>query len=116
DNHPREWLPRCDIDRLRQVAAECIQGSLQVSSSLRATWKQGGPEIGWKPDVNTLQEAIRWMFWHDIAGRRPLTFCVECGTAFVPESAHARTFCSYACAHRVAVRQWRKKSKRRRRP
>jgi hypothetical protein len=108
--HPRDWVPHCDMAGLRRVAKWCIEDS-SVTLRLAATWKPGPPKIGWKPDVETLQDAIRWMFWQDSAGGRQLMFCQDCQTAFLPESAHARKFCSQACAHRSAVRESWKRSR-----
>jgi hypothetical protein len=114
DVHPRLWIPRADFSVLRDVASGCIGAGFSVSSSLVAHWAHGHVEIGWKPNVETLAQAIEWMWWHDIAGRQPLTSCQGCGAVFLPQSAHIREFCSYACAHRIAVRNWRKRSKQKR--
>jgi hypothetical protein len=119
DTPPEDWIPRAGLAQLRDVAAFCIGGAFSVGSRLNAAWHDGHPEIGWKPDVQSLEQAIEWMFWHDIAGSRPLTFCADkgCGKAFLPQSEHARKFCSFNCAHRSAVREWRhrqRESKRQR--
>jgi CGNR zinc finger protein len=113
--HPREWVPKIPLSELRSVAAQCIESSLAATSQLSVTWRNGRAEVGWKPDALNLQDALRWMLWHDLAGSRPLASCLGCGTAFLPDSEHARKFCSPECAHRVAVREWRKRERRKKR-
>jgi len=113
DYHPKEWVLRAGLPLLRDVAAWCIRSWFRVTFGLSAMWEGGRrPRIGWRPEVYTLGDAIEWMFWHDTAGRRPLTFCRACGEPFLPDSAHARYYCTYRCAHRAAVRAWRARKKK----
>jgi len=108
DRNPQEWVPIAKMSRLREVAAWSI-GEFFLTFALSATWRRGKPEIAWEPYIVTLEDAIRWHFWSSLTGQRPLTMCEECQTVFQPDSAHPRKFCSYLCAHRVAMRMWRKK-------
>jgi len=109
---PDRWFCDAGMSVLREAASFCVSGSLKVVSGLQATWKPTPPRIGWRSEVENLEDAIKWMVWHDIAGRRPLTFCHECGNAFIPESAHMRKYCGYECSHRVAAREWRRRDLR----
>jgi hypothetical protein len=83
-----------------------------VTSCLVCTWRDDRAEIGWGYGITSLEDAIEWMLWHDLAGRRPLTFCHECRGAFIPESAHQRKYCSPECGHRVAARNWWRQAKK----
>jgi hypothetical protein len=113
DAKPEEWIPAVDIPCLREAAAWCI-GTFHCDFALRPTWEQTKLQLKWKPFILSLGDAIELELWNSFASARPVTICEECGTAFQPESAHQRKFCSYTCAHRVAMRMWRKNPKRKR--
>lgn len=107
--HPKEWIPKAPLSVLRSVAAHCLPGSF--SFALHAAWKGGRLHYSWKPDeFLNLEQAIEMELFNDLIGVRPVTICDECRTVFLPESAHLRKFCSRRCAHRVAMRMWRKKN------
>jgi len=107
DRNPHDWIPQANISRLREVAAWCL-GYFSLDFRLSATWQDGKPQMAWEPYIATLSQAIQWEVWNSLTGARPLTICEECRTVFAPDSAHPRKFCSYPCAHRVAMRMWRK--------
>lgn len=102
----RRWILRASPRELRAVAEFCIATCFTVTSCLVCTWRDDRAEIGWAYAITSLEKAIEWMLWHDLAGRRPLTFCHECRSAFIPDSAHQRKYCSPECGHRVAARNW----------
>ena len=104
--HPKEWIPNAPLRVLRKVATECFSGKL--SFNLRGAWEGGRLRHTWTPALYTLAQAIELELWNSLTGVRPVTICDECRTAFSPDSAHSRKFCSYKCAHRVAMRLWRK--------
>jgi hypothetical protein len=107
DLKPEDWIPEADILRLRESVAWCF-GTFHLAFTLNAASPRGKPHLAWKPRIKTLADAIQWESWNTFTGARPLTICEECRTAFQPESAHPRKFCSYRCAHRTAMRKWRK--------
>jgi hypothetical protein len=106
DVHPKDWISNAPLSVLRKVATGCLHGSLTFT--LHAAWEDGRLHHSWKRDVRTLGEAVELDLWNSLTGVRPVTICDECRTAFLPESARPRKFCSYRCAHRAAVRMWRK--------
>ena len=106
DRHPKEWIPDAPLSLLRRVATECVGGS--QSFMLHAAWKDGRLDHSWEPAHSTLGQAIELNLWNSLTGVRPVTICDECRTVFLPDSAHPRKFCSHRCAHRVAMRMWRK--------
>jgi hypothetical protein len=106
DWHPKEWIPHAALSVLRKAATECLSG--RFGFLLRAEWKDGRLHYSWNSEVPTLAQAIELELWNSLTGVRPITICDECRTAFLPASAHPRKFCGYKCAHRVAMRMWRK--------
>ncbi len=62
-------------------------------------------------NVFSLEEALRWMVWYDEFTQHPLICCEACRRVFRSETAHARKYCSYECAHRVAAREWQRKQR-----
>jgi hypothetical protein len=104
--HPKDWIPNAPLRVLRRVATNCLYGNL--SFDLHGTWEGGRLRHAWTPALYTLAQAIELELWNSLTGVRPVTICDECRTAFSPDSAHLRKFCSYKCAHRVAMRLWRK--------
>lgn len=103
--HPKEWIPDAPLPVLRKAAADCLNGGFRFT--LDATWKAGRLHCSWRHVISNLGEAIELGLWNHFMGVRPVTICDECQTVFLPDSAHPRKFCSYRCAHRVAVRMWR---------
>lgn len=100
------------VEVQQEVSAE-IEASVESRTRLSVVWDRSKkPELITQWELNDLGEALQWMVMADFSRERPLTFCSECGTPFRPETAHKRKFCSYGCAHRVAVRVWRRKRAR----
>ncbi len=107
DGNPEDWISKSNISRLRQVASWCVNNfSLEFGAS--ASWQNNKPQLTWEPRVTSLAGAIQWEIWNSAIGAPPLTICEECRTIFLPETAHPRKFCTTKCAHRVAMRMWRK--------
>jgi hypothetical protein len=105
--HPKDWVPGAPVSVLRKAATECPMSTLEFS--LQTAWQDRRLHFSWKPTPPpNLSEAIKWEAWSSLTGTKPITICAECQTAFLPDSAHPRKFCSYPCAHRVAMRMWRK--------
>lgn len=106
---PDRWIPKADEAVIRQAAAFCIESSLHVSVGIRATVRTRQCEVRAGPEVRTLLDALKWMYWQDLSMRRPVLCCPECRTFFSPTTAHAQKFCTYECAHRVAARNCARK-------
>jgi hypothetical protein len=99
------------LGELLKMAGWLIERGFSSKQAFIAVYRGKNGEIGQRAVVSTLAEGIEWMFWNEIAGRKPLTFCVECRTAFLPATAHARKYCGQLCAHRSAMREWRERRK-----
>jgi hypothetical protein len=112
----KEWIrDEASVPHLQCMAGWCVE-RFSVSQAPRTACRRGHGEIpDWRLQVSTLAEATELMFRQSTVGRRPLTFCIECGRAFLPESAHARRYCETPCARRAVVRAWRKRQKTNRR-
>jgi hypothetical protein len=105
--NPKDWISKADISRLREVASWCV-GSFSLEFAASASWRNKRPQLTWEPRITSLAAAIQWELWDSAIGAPPLTMCEECRTVFLPETAHPRKFCTPKCAHRVAMRMWRK--------
>ncbi len=103
---PEQWIPQASESLVRKVVPFCIESSLNVSATLRATRRGRRAEVTARWRVETLKDALEWMLWYDVFRERPLVFCRECGTSFQPRTAHLREFCSPECGHRVAARDY----------
>jgi hypothetical protein len=109
DWHPKEWIPHALLPVLRRAATNCLSG--RFSLRLRAAWEHKRLHYSWElADPWNLAGQIELGLWNSLMGVKPVSICEECQTVFQPDSAHPRKFCSYRCAHRVAVRMSRKNS------
>jgi Family of unknown function (DUF6076) len=103
----KDRIPKAALSELREWAAIFV-GFYSVTYAPHVTWNRWKIQITWIPSLISLADAIEWGLWKSLTGTRAITACEECGTFFLPESAHRMKFCTYKCAHRVAVRMWRK--------
>ena len=105
---PLAALRVAELKKVREVAVGMIRNTplvvcvpgFDVDVGLR------GPKIIARWTINTLETALRWMVWRDEWRGQPMLYCSECRRAYVPESKHKTKYCSPACAHRVAAREW----------
>jgi hypothetical protein len=109
---PKNWIPQLNLRRLREAVAVVIGMMLAATSTLRAVWRDGKAQIDWQPSVITLAQLVEWCMWHDLAGKRPLVACKNCGRVFHPEYANAREFCEALCARRWTAREWARRNRR----
>ena len=108
------WLERADLKSVRKAVASLLWiTQLVPGAGLEVAWKAGHPHISARWKVNSLRDALTWMVWQDEWMQHPLLFCRECSEPFRPQTAHSRIYCSSACGHRVAARNWRRKDSER---
>jgi len=77
--------------------------------------RSGKPALEARWSVDSLEVALKWMVWYDEFEQHPVICCQACRRVFRPDTAHARKYCSYECAHRVAAREWQRKQSKSRR-
>lgn len=107
EQQPKEWVPKAQLSVLQRAATDCLIGTLKFK--LHSEWEGRRLRFSWKSYPLALAEAIETELWNSLTGNKPVTLCNECQVAFLPESAHPQKYCSYDCAHRKAVRSWRRK-------
>jgi len=107
------WNQRTDSSHRHRLIAILIESAFQATARIVAHWQTRAPRLEAVWDLTNLAEALTWMVYQDVlAGHVPQP-CPECLAVFRPPFRHHRKFCSYACAHRVAARKWRRKDLRR---
>jgi hypothetical protein len=107
------WFDNTPMPKIRSAIAFVLQSlPLGATGSLQCTHRSGKPVVsaGWR--ISSLEEALDWMVWYDEFTQNPLVCCHACRKIFRPESAHARKYCSYECAHRIAAREWQRKRRK----
>ncbi len=105
------WTERCSPPDLRKALAFCIE------CEVTAPWPGGLKVLHHKNKLAivpsyrlyTLEDALKWMVWFDEWKNWPPIACSACRKIFRPLSHHKRKYCSYQCAHRIAIQNWRKK-------
>jgi hypothetical protein len=109
-----DWLKNANTRQIRWALDLCI-----ASVSFADGWpafvchrQAGKTEIEAKWTMTSLEDALKWMVWYDEFNRHPIVCCRECRKVFRPDTAHERLYCSYECAHRVAARNWQRKTRR----
>lgn len=104
------WLGNAPVPDVRSAIAFVVQTvPLGATSSLQCTRRSGKSSVRARWNISSLQEALSWMVWYDEFTENPLICCQACRRIFRPETAHARKYCCYECAHRVAAREWQRK-------
>lgn len=105
------WLQTCSTTDLRKALIWCVE------SEVTAPWPGGLKVLPHKNKLRvvpsyrlqTLNDGLKWMIWFDEWNAWPPTACSACHKVFRPPSHHKRKYCSYPCAHRTAVQNWRKR-------
>jgi hypothetical protein len=101
-------IRNAELNSVRQAAISEIQ---IISIPCKACFEvlvARKPEVIARWKIDTLEDALQWMVWRDFARGQPVSYCRECGSAFIPESKHPRKYCSPDCGHKVAARKWAK--------
>jgi hypothetical protein len=57
------------------------------------------------------KSALTWMMWFDEWNTNPPTVCPACHKVFRPLSLHKMKYCSYPCAHRIAMQKCRQRKR-----
>lgn len=109
----QDWLLEANKSEILKAAAVAIQNSIALTAALRVDVPRGRAktEVAARFMMRSLGDALEWMCWQDEYRQNPLVFCAECGKAFRPPTAHATKYCGYPHAHRVAVRESRRRKK-----
>lgn len=107
------WIENSSLGEVRSATRFLVSntafGGHPSLDCIRQSGKNG-IEARWA--FSSLEEALRWMIWYDQFTQHPLVCCDACRRVFRPATAHARKYCTYDCAHRVAAREWQRKHKK----
>ena len=110
-----EWLESCSTSELRLAVKHCVELEIRAPwpGCVRVVPFKGKLKVIPSYGLYTLSDALRWMVWFDEWNAWPPMVCPACHKVFRQLSQHKRKYCSYACAHRIAVQNWRKKKRSR---
>ncbi len=104
------WLTDSPIVTVRLAVRLMIEVMpVNVHPQLSCVRRSGKPALEARWSVDSLDVALKWMVWYDEFTQHPLICCQACRKVFRPDTAHARKFCTYECAHRIAARKWQRK-------
>ncbi|HLJ27643.1 MAG TPA: hypothetical protein VKY85_13105 [Candidatus Angelobacter sp.] len=108
------WLQSCSASDVRKALAHCVSGYSTSSwpCGLRVYFCGDKLKIAPHYTLGSLWEALNWMIWFDEWKPCPPTACPVCRKIFRPLTRHKQKYCSRACAHVVAVRNWRERKRR----
>jgi len=107
------WIQSLPVPALLDVE-KYLLGTIGIEiHGLRLFGEQVGRQrsIDARYVLATLEDAIEWMVWFGEFNKHPVICCRECYLFFRGESAHARKFCSQACARRQTSRNWNRKKR-----
>lgn len=109
-----EWVRSSNLSIVRSATMVALHNvPFMIGASLSCSRRAGRPQVEARWNVDTLEDALRWMIWQDEAIGRPTLVCEECRKVFRADSAHVRKYCSHECGHRVAARKWQKSKRER---
>ena len=108
-----DWIQTGPILGIRSALKYCVEAEVAVP------WTGGVSVVPYRARtkvvpsyrLGTLQEALRWMMWFDEWNTNPPTACPACHTVFRPTSRNKK-YCTYNCAHRIAVQNYRLRRRR----
>jgi hypothetical protein len=102
-----DWVKDAGISEVRAATNYLVRivvgASFNLSLTFRRKGKQRLVEAGWQ--FFTLEEALRWMIWHDEFTKHPVICCQECRKVFRGETSRSRKYCSVECGHRATARE-----------
>lgn len=108
-----QWLETAPDPAIREGAATTIRMSICFEGRLQVVLGRHRAELFAAPTFRSLGDALEWMCWRDEQRERPMFFCIECGKAVFPDTAHERKYCGPKCAHRATGRNWSRRDRAR---
>lgn len=110
-----DWMRTAAIAEIRKALKYCVEAEVTMpwTGGVRVVSYKGRTKVMPSYRLFTLRDALAWMTWLDVWNASPPTVCPACHTVFRPSSLHKKKYCSYNCAHRIAMQEYRQ---RRRRP
>lgn len=112
-----DWIQTASIAQVRLALKHCVEAEITIpwTGGVRVVPYKGRTKVVPSYRLSTLRDALSWMVWFDEWNTNPPTVCPACHTVFRPPSLHKMKYCSYRCAHRIAVQKYRQRKKGKRR-
>jgi len=106
-----DWVRIAPIAQIRQALKYCVEAEVTMpwTGGVRVVPHKGRTKVVPSYRLSTLQDALAWMSWFDEWNTNPPTVCLACHTVFRPPSLHKMKYCSYRCAHRIAMHNHRQR-------
>ena len=113
-----DWIQTAPIVHIRQALKYCVETEVTMpwTGGVRVVPHKGRTKVVPSYRLSTLQDALTWMIWFDEWTTNPPTVCPACHTIFRPPSLHKMIYCSYPCAHRIAMQKYRQRRQGRKKP
>ena len=109
-----DWIRTGPISQVRAVLKFSVESEVSSSWSggVRVVPHKGRTKVVPCYRLSSLEEALSWMVWFDEWNASPPTACPACHTVFRPPSQHKKKYCSYNCAHRIAMQKYRERKQK----
>ncbi len=106
-----DWTRTAPVAQVRLALKYCVEAEVTMP------WMGGVRVVPYKKRtkvvpsyrLSTLQDALAWMVWFDEWNTNPPTVCPACHSVFRAPSLHKMKYCSYRCAHRIAMHNYRRR-------
>jgi hypothetical protein len=108
-----DWIRTAPIAAIRQALKYCVEAEVTMpwTGGVRVVPHKGRTKVVPSYRLFTLQDALAWMIWFDEWNTNPPTVCPACHKVFRPPSLHKMKYCSYPCAHRIAMQKYRQRKR-----
>jgi hypothetical protein len=108
-----DWVQAASIAQLRVALKYCVEAEVTMpwTGGVRVVPYKGRTKVVPSYRLFTLRDGLAWMIWFDEWNTNPPTVCPACHKVFRPPSFHKMKYCSYPCAHRIAVQKYRQRKK-----
>jgi hypothetical protein len=112
-----DWIGDSPIAAVRQALKYCVECEVKMpwTCGVRVIPHKWGTRVVPSYGLPTLRDTLDWMVWFDEWNANPPTACPACHKVFRPNSLHKMKYCSYPCAHRIAMQNYRQRRAKRKR-
>jgi hypothetical protein len=109
-----DWSAR-DVEQAVQWLVSVLEPPVTTERFQVITRKPKSVRVA--PGINNLVDALDWMLWQDVREGHPVQFCQECRELIwrLKPTKHARKYCTEACAHKSAGREFQRRKRKKER-
>lgn len=118
DGSTADWTVIAPIAQIRQALKHCVEAEVTMpwTGGVRVVPHKRRTKVIPSYGLSTLKDALAWMMWFDEWNTNPPTVCPACHKVFRAPSLHKMKYCSYPCAHRIAMRNYRQRKSSSKKP